>query len=207
MKKIAILNTTILTSNGVCEMKGIGLDEAIKLVDEADEIISAVGHEATAKLCSSLLGHNIPVNRIMFKQEPDTIALCFKLNGRLEEGKVIPIEEIEAIGYSFKRIQLFESMEKVSDGYHTFEELYFHRMILFAEILGKNQGISWRSKLHADGSMFPGYFIAGVNTPKGQYSYHYKLEFWGYFNKVPEYITAPEWDGHIPGDIERITSL
>jgi len=96
--------------------------------------------------------------------------------------------------------------QKISDGYHTFEELYFHRMILFSIICKQNKDISWKSKLHNDGTMFENYFIVGINTKEGQFTYHYHMQYWDYFN-VGEILTAPEWDGHKSDDITRLLSL
>ena len=99
-----------------------------------------------------------------------------------------------------------ESIGKISDGYHTFEELYYHRMILFAVICNQNSRNAWKSKLHADGTMYEDYFIVGVTTPKGDYSYHYHIDYWDKFD-VAEIKKAPEWDGHKPEDIGRLFSL
>ena len=94
----------------------------------------------------------------------------------------------------------------ISDGYHTFDELYFHRMVLFSIILNQNQGISWKSKYHSDGTMYDNYFICGIETPDGQYTYHYHLDYWDNF-KVKELEYAPEYDGHKPKDIIRLYSV
>lgn len=95
----------------------------------------------------------------------------------------------------------------ISDGYHTFDGLYFQRCILFAFICNQNKEISWKSKKHSDGSMYENYFIVGIDTPKGSYTYHYHIDFWNYF-KVKELDNAPEWDGHTEEDIvERLFSL
>lgn len=59
-----------------------------------------------------------------------------------------------------------KNMGDISDGYHTFNELYHHRAILFANICNKS-GKSWKSKKHHDGSMYDGMFIVGINTPDG----------------------------------------
>lgn len=95
---------------------------------------------------------------------------------------------------------------KVSDGYHTFDELYYHRMILFSVICNTYKDESWKSWLHHDGTMFNDYFIVGIKTEKGQYSYHYHKDYWDMF-KVEELEYAPEWDGHTPGDIDRLLTL
>lgn len=87
---------------------------------------------------------------------------------------------------------------ETSDGYHTFNELYEHRHALFSNLA------TWKSRLHADGTMFEGWFIAGKDTPKGQVTYHIPLRLWDAF-KVPELPNTPEWDGHTSNDvIERL---
>lgn len=95
---------------------------------------------------------------------------------------------------------------KISDGYHTFEELYYHRMYLFATICHTYRDKAWKSWIHHDGTMFDGSFIVGVTTPKGDYSYHYNAEYWHLFD-VPIMGTAPVFDGHKPSDIVRLMSL
>ena len=85
-------------------------------------------------------------------------------------------------------------------------ELYFNRMILFATICKLKRELCWKSKLHKDGSMYKGYFIVGITTPEGQFSYHYDLKYWDLFD-VNELKRAPEWDGHTPEDIGRLLSL
>ena len=97
----------------------------------------------------------------------------------------------------------------ISDGCHTFGELYDHRAKLFSIIC--NQDFiwedAWKSKFHNDGTMFDGYFIVGINTPKGQATYHYEMKYWDYFH-VKELDKAPEWDGHTANEaIERLLSL
>ena len=98
-------------------------------------------------------------------------------------------------------------IETISDGYHTFDELYFHRMILFSIICNQNIEKAWKSKLHADGTMYKNYFIVGIDTTKGQYSYHYHMEYWDHFENIKEIPNAPKWDGHLPKDITRLKSL
>ena len=94
----------------------------------------------------------------------------------------------------------------ISDGYHTFGELYHHRAVLFSVICNQNKNRAWKSWLHHDGTMFKGMFIVGVTTPQGQYSYHYNPEYWDMFD-VEIFENAPEWDGHKPSDIYRLISL
>ena len=107
------------------------------------------------------------------------------------------IEELEQQG---------KPVEKISDGYHTFEELYYHRMVLFSVICNQNRDRAWKSKLHHDGTMFDNFFIVGIDTLEGQYTYHYDLKFWDAYD-VKELEKAPEYDGHKPEDITRLISL
>ena len=99
------------------------------------------------------------------------------------------------------------SRKEVSDGYHTFGELYYHRMILFSLLLNNHPEISWKAKKHHDGTMFDDTsFICGIETPEGQYTYHYHLEYWDMF-KVKEMEFAPKYDNHIPSDITRLLTI
>ena len=95
---------------------------------------------------------------------------------------------------------------QISDGYHTFDELYFHRMVLFSVICMTYRDKAWKSWKHHDGTMYDDYFIVGIDTPKGQYTYHYHKDYWDIFI-VRELSYAPEFDGHKPEDIKRLFSL
>ena len=99
------------------------------------------------------------------------------------------------------------SAKDISDKWHTFNELYYHRMILFLTIQKSNLDLSWKSKQHHDGTMFDDSFIVGIETPMGQYSYHYDLKYWELFEDIKELEKAPEYDGHKPNDITRLLSL
>lgn len=105
-----------------------------------------------------------------------------------------------------QQINKLSDKGKISDGSHTFDELYHHRMILFAVICNSHPQRAWKSWKHSDGSMFDNYFIVGISTPEGNYSYHYHEDNWDYFD-VKELEFAPEWDGHLPRDINRLFSL
>lgn len=101
-----------------------------------------------------------------------------------------------------------DNIGEFSDGYHTFNELYHHRAILFAVICNQFKKLAWKSKLHSDGTMYDDMFIVGINTPQGPATYHYNINpYWDMFDVI-ELSNAPEWDGHTPDDaIERIYSL
>ena len=92
----------------------------------------------------------------------------------------------------------------VSDGDHTFAELYRHRAVLTAALCSAYPAMAWKSKKHDDGSMYDGYFIVGLDTPHGQATYHYVLDCWEMF-RVRELERAPAWDGHSPDEaLDRI---
>ena len=97
---------------------------------------------------------------------------------------------------------------ETSDGYHTFNDLYHHRAVLFSVVVAANSNRAWKSKLHHDGTMYEDMFIVGVDTPQGQATYHYDVEpYWDMF-WCKELERAPEWDGHTSDEaIERIGSL
>lgn len=103
MKKLALLNTSILTTAGNYTLTDITLAEARQLAsDNNGNLDSAIGHASTAEIMTTLLGVDVPVNRQMFQQETAQRALVFKLNGRPEEGKILTAAEIEEIGYKFQ---------------------------------------------------------------------------------------------------------
>ena len=90
---------------------------------------------------------------------------------------------------------------ETSDGYHTFNELYEHRHMLFMALCHTYTSTSWKSKLHDDGSEMKGWFIAGVVTPKGKtITYHLPMRLWKNF-KVSKLVRAPKWDGHTSNDV------
>lgn len=93
-------------------------------------------------------------------------------------------------------------MGKVSDGYHTFDELYRYRMLYNAlafDLLAHNGITVVKSHKHSDGGkIFDGnYFIVVAELPTGQVSNHYENKYWDLFN-IEEVQFSPEWDGHTP---------
>lgn|SRR3990167_2008278 len=107
-----------------------------------------------------------------------------------------------------------ENLE-VSDGYHTFDELYEHRFTLYIILcrallcVDVGKPYIWRSKLHSDGSSFDGWFILGIHKEKGeQITYHLPLEKWEETNFADTLEKAPVWDGHSSADVlKRLQKL
>lgn len=96
-----------------------------------------------------------------------------------------------------------------SDGYHTFNSLYHQRAMLFATIVNAHPDISWKSLRHEDGELCfgGGWFIVGIDTPAGQYTYHYETnKYWDFFD-CPVLEKGKHWDGHTDADVDRLLSL
>lgn len=106
--------------------------------------------------------------------------------------------------------------QSISDGYHTFEELYEFRKVYNAVLFNEwakydipyyDVHKSWK---HNDGELCfgGGWFIVIAVLPTGQISNHYEAKDWDLF-KIPEVETAKyEFDGHTSKDvIKRLLDL
>lgn len=101
-----------------------------------------------------------------------------------------------------------EDIDDLSDGFHTFRQLYYQRMILFAAIVSQNKDKAWKSLRHEDGELCfgGGWFIVGIDTPEGSYTYHYDNKYFDLFDcKILDY--GKHWDGHTEKDVTRLLSL
>ena len=114
---------------------------------------------------------------------------------------------LETIDEAIARQSVKSDIGETSDGYHTFNELYEHRTALLATLCNMRSDISWKSMKHDDGTMYDGMFIAGIETPDGQYTYHCEMKYWYMFAMTKEIEKAPSYDGHQPGDYPRLLAL
>lgn len=99
-------------------------------------------------------------------------------------------------------------MGELSDGYHTFNELYRDRMLYNAAAANAWAADqfsvpvvkSWR---HSDGELCfgGGWFIVVALLPTGQISNHYEADHWPLF-AVPEVEHPPDYDGHTQADVD-----
>lgn len=96
----------------------------------------------------------------------------------------------------------------LSDGFHTFNQLYYQRMVLFAAIVKQNKEKAWKSRKHEDGEpcFGGGWFVVGVTTPEGDYTYHYEDKYFDFFD-CEELPRGKHWDGHTEKDVVRLLSL
>lgn len=115
-------------------------------------------------------------------------------------------------------LKLPENIGDLSDGYHTFNELYEHRIELWIALCkfyynlnytNENTPNVWRSKFHHDGSSFDGWFILGIFKSYGnQITYHLPLSKWDDVGFAETLEFAPEWDKHSSQDVlERLKAL
>lgn len=100
---------------------------------------------------------------------------------------------------------------KISDGYHTFEELYEHRIVLYIALCGSivDTHYIWRSHYHSDGTIWDGWFILGIGINKGeQITYHLPLSKWSDTDFAETLGQSPKFDGHTSKDVLlRISEL
>jgi|ERR1700722_4393267 len=105
---------------------------------------------------------------------------------------------------------------QVSDGYHTFDELYEHRITLWiavcrmmSKIVREAWNPTWRTRVHYDGTSFDGWFVLGVFQDSGsQITYHLPDSKWDECDFAVTRKIAPEFDGHTSADVlERLKTL
>lgn len=103
-----------------------------------------------------------------------------------------------------------DNPDDISDGYHTFGELYEYRKLynaaFFNELARRNLYNVHKSTKHSDGKdcFDGGWFIVMADLPTGQVSNHYEIKDWDLFDCQAR-ETAEPWDGHTPKEAaERI---
>ena len=143
---------------------------------------------------------------------------CYTDSTRLatEEEKQKLFDAIKSNGYEWneetktlKKLEDIEDKGNISDGYHTFNELYEYRLLYNAGMFNEfaKQGLYdvHKSKKHSDGTIPFGdenWFIVQAELPTGQISNHYEIKDWELFN-VPEKEKANPYDGHTPQDVAK----
>lgn len=139
--KLHLLNTSIIPSASgayTVEAYEVDLPAARAILAHASEVVSHIGHESTAGIMSALLGRPIPMDRAPLVIDPPEqrnpnppdgdgcliprwpiYALAFQLRGRVPEGSILTVEQIEGIGYDL-RLLVYRRTSNVSlrVGYH-----------------------------------------------------------------------------------------
>lgn len=154
----------------------------------------------------------------MNKEEARQILACWLVASKGTEERLGYIEgwfdkkDEEAFHMAIEALneRPIEDMGEVSDGYHTFNQLYHQRAVLFATIVNQNKDKAWKSWKHEDGQFCfdkeGEWFIVGVDTPEGSYTYHYEKKYWDLFD-CEELDRGKYWDGHTEEDVIRLLSL
>ena len=83
---------------------------------------------------------------------------------------------------------------ETSDGYHTFNELYDHRVLLWINLCLQNANNCYVVEEHYDG-----WFLLGMETEKGQISYHCPNKYLYLVNHIER--RQPIFDGHSSKDV------
>ena len=113
-----------------------------------------------------------------------------------------------------KLINRSENRGSLSDGYHTFDELYEFRKLynaaLFNEWSRSGKYTVYKSKHHHDGELCYGgsWFIVVAIIPAGQISNHYEMKDWDLFDLPIFEKSLYQYDGHTSQDVlKRLRSL
>lgn len=105
---------------------------------------------------------------------------------------------------------------QISDGYHTFGELYEHRIVLW---ISRCRGIRvsghhklrdevWISTKHSDGGVWDGWFMLGIGfNPGDQMTYHLPMNYWDECDFAQVLEQAPPYDGHTSADVLKRIAL
>lgn len=121
------------------------------------------------------------------------------------------MSEVTTIEDAINALIQHADSKKISDGYHTFDELYEFRKMFNAALFNnwsmQDEFEVHKSMRHHDGELCfgGGWFIVIAVLPAGQISNHYKMDDWNLF-KVPAWDKAAyPYDGHTGDDvIERL---
>lgn len=125
---------------------------------------------------------------------------------------IIELDNIEMQLISATDKDIFEMIKtkevkdygKISDGYHTFNELYEHRHMLYIALTNILIESAWKSKLHNDGTSYDGWFVLGCTINSKPISYHLPLRLWS-LSSARELDVGLVWDGHTSENVlERL---
>lgn len=95
-----LFNTTIMPNEGVFSCKKITTSEATELLLQGDSAVSALGHQGSVDAFNALFkGLNCEMNRIQATMQKGDKAICLKVRGRLPEGSILTLEQLNEIGY------------------------------------------------------------------------------------------------------------
>jgi len=73
----------------------------VKNIVTTNSFTSAIGHNSTSEILSKLLGVEVPTNRISISLNNDDILIVFQVMVRIEEGRILSEEELQALPKKF----------------------------------------------------------------------------------------------------------
>jgi hypothetical protein len=88
-----------------------------------------------------------------------------------------------------------------SDGYHTFNELYEFRHLLFIKVVKSKKEIAFKTLKNKEGQSSEGWFILGLNTDNGQITFHLPIRLWHEVSDIKEIERNFLFDGHNSDDV------
>jgi hypothetical protein len=94
-------STNMLPGGSIIEFIPLTIDRVKEIMNSATEIMSIIGHPATAQLFTQLLQREIKVNRINYMMSKDDTLIIGSVATRLEEGKVLTLEELSKVKISW----------------------------------------------------------------------------------------------------------
>ena len=99
-----LLNSPVLPDYGLYRFEGpLALEAVKRWLNEG--FVSAIGHASTAAWLSTLLGQEIPMQRLTIHMAVGDEALVIKLKQRLPEGVVLDAAALNDIPYEFGLLQ------------------------------------------------------------------------------------------------------
>jgi hypothetical protein len=124
------------------------------------------------------------------------------------DGKLFMKMDVSVLNQIIKSITNIDK-GAISDGFHTFADLYNHRNELFIALCRAMMPVGtglkpWRTKKHSDGSPAGGvpvdqWFILGLGKEEGkQMTYHLPIAKWDACEFAETLEQAPEFDFHTP---------
>jgi hypothetical protein len=101
MERLVLLNSLVTSSRMPITLRTIPISlEFVKYFVRDKDVVSFIGHEATASLLTQLLPVPVPMNRAMYDPTPGDKAIVVRLKKRLEKPediKNVKEEDVEFI--------------------------------------------------------------------------------------------------------------
>lgn len=133
--------------------------------------------------------------------KPEDVWLC-----QLKHEKLIKKNNTESLNHYILGSML--NLNDISDGQTTFGELYEdkYNLILALFVLAKERGFKiWYSDFFSDGSLRPGFFLAGLNEdPDDQITYLLPVRMKRYIEPLGKLLSvAPPFKAHNAEDVRE----